>query len=100
MDISEKRLKELERIESKMGYLEAGGVDDWEFYDESLKEYSRTIERDEIIESAVDDLACTFGEGAYEPSERGAGIAFTVECERAAIEILKDLIKKLEEVKT
>lgn len=36
--ISEKRLKELERAAAKLQALENGGVDNWEWYSESLKE--------------------------------------------------------------
>ena len=37
LTINEGRLQELLRIERKMGFLEAGGVDNWEWYEESLE---------------------------------------------------------------
>lgn len=40
--------KEIERKLAKLAALEAGGVDNWEWYDEALKEYRATIERDEM----------------------------------------------------
>lgn len=37
--ISKERYEELLDSESKLYYLAAGGVDNWEWYDESLKPY-------------------------------------------------------------
>lgn len=37
-EITAERLKTLERAEAKLQALEAGGVDNWEWYGESLKE--------------------------------------------------------------
>ena len=39
VEISEERLADLERTERKMEALEAGGVDNWEWYGESLKDF-------------------------------------------------------------
>ena len=87
--ISRKRLKELERLESKMNALEAGGVDNWEWYQESLKGWFAENELDERLESLMSDLECAFGECAYEPSERGAGIAFDDSAGNAVMEVFK-----------
>ena len=86
--VPEKRLKELERAEAKLAALEAGGVDSWEWYGESLKDYWAENEREEKIDSLVNDLAEVFGECAYEPSERGAGIAFNEGAYREAIKTI------------
>jgi len=36
MEITEERLKELERAEAVLEALQAGGVDNWEGYEEAL----------------------------------------------------------------
>jgi len=76
MSISKQRLKELERAELKLNALEAGGVDNWEGYDYSLEGYHAENELEEKLDCLIGDLEVAFGESAYEPSERGAGIAF------------------------
>jgi hypothetical protein len=37
--ISESRLRELEKAEAMLQALEAGGVDNWQWYEDSLEEY-------------------------------------------------------------
>lgn len=76
MSISKQRIKELERAEAKLNALEAGGVDNWDCYDEALSEYNAENELEERREDLILVLAEVFGECAYEPSERGAGISF------------------------
>ena len=89
--ITDKRLKELERKEAKLNALDAGGVDNWEFYGESLKEYWATNELEEKREALLVELESVFGECAYEPSEKGAGIAFTDDLFNNAMNILDNL---------
>jgi len=72
MSYSKQRLKELERAEAKLNALEAGGVDNWEWYGESLKEYNAENEIEEKRDELLDELETVFGGCAYEPSERGA----------------------------
>jgi len=89
--ISSQRLKELERTEKKLQALEAGGVDNWENYDDSLEAYHAEHELEEQMEGLLDDLSCIFGECAYEPSERGGGIAFRGEAYEQALKLLRTL---------
>ena len=88
--LSDKRLKELERAEAKLSALEAGGVDNWEWYGESLKPYHEENELEENRTDLINELSEIFGECAYEPSERGAGIAFEDEAFNAAMKLLSD----------
>ena len=88
MGYSAQRLKELERAEAKLNALEAGGVDNWEWYGESLKEYNAENEIEENRDELIDELELVFSECAYEPSERGAGIAFNDEVRGRAMEVL------------
>ena len=99
MTISAKRLKELERAEAKLSALEAGGVDNWEWYGESLKPYHEENELEESRSDLINELAQIFGECAYEPSERGAGIAFDDGHFDAAMKLLvsRDVQFKAEE---
>jgi hypothetical protein len=73
--ITKERIKELEAAELKLLALEGGGVDNWEGYDFALEEYYKDIEEEEKIDALFEEIETAFFEGAYEPSERGAGIA-------------------------
>ena len=86
-----KRMKELLRAEAKLNALEAGGVDNWEWYGESLKDWFAENELDERLEALIDELEIAFGECAYEPSERGAGVAFNDDAGKEVMRILVDL---------
>ena len=89
MGITEKRIKELERAEAKLHALEAGGVDNWDNYDDSLEEYRATIELDERREELIEELSAVFSECAYEPFERGVGIAFVDKTQDEAMQVLE-----------
>ena len=91
IEITPKRFKQLERSEAKLNALEAGGVDNWDFYDESLKEYCAVNELEEKREALIDELEMAFGECAYEPSERGAGITFTEDVDDKVLRIFNEL---------
>lgn len=64
-----------ERRLAKLDALEAGGVDNWQFYGESLKDWHEENEKHERCDKFVDDLLeiilseCRI----YEPSDRGSG---------------------------
>lgn len=54
--ITDKRLKELERKEAKLNALDAGGVDNWEGYEDSLKEYWTANELEEKKEALLSEF--------------------------------------------
>lgn len=54
--ITKRYLKNLERAYSKLEALEAGGVCDWEWYDESLKDFRKEEQTEELIENYVDSI--------------------------------------------
>ena len=54
MELSEKRIRELERAEAKLEALEAGGVDNWDFYDDSLEGWRKEEELEEKREELLD----------------------------------------------
>lgn len=95
MEISAERLRELERIEMKMNALEAGGVDNWEFYGDALKEYNKNIENEEKIVEAFDGICEVLSEGIEEPAGRGCGYGFREKATDNAYLILKNLIKDI-----
>jgi len=99
--ISAQRLKELERLESKMHALEAGGLDNWEWYGEALEGWHAENDLDESVEALFDDIQGTLQEGTYEPSERGAGFAFDDSVQEAAVQLIHNWIAdNLEIIKT
>jgi len=88
--ISKKEYEKLKRDQEKLEALEAGGVDNWEFYGEALKEWEAKYELKEKRENLLEDLSECFGECAFEPSEAGAGIAFRDEAVENAMAILEE----------
>ena len=73
IEITKKRLKTLEMAEFKLNALEAGGVNSWNRYDKSLKEYylAKDIEeKRELLFNSI-EMAC-----AYEFSDSGSGVTF------------------------
>mgnify|MGYP005819456887 CR=1 FL=1 len=90
MKISKKRLRELEISEEKLNALEAGGVDNWSGYEMSLEEFNNKHVLDSNLDSAMEDLESALLDGAYEPSERGAGF----NCTEDGREEAKNLILK------
>jgi len=90
MKITQQKLIELERAQRKLLALEAGGVDNWEWYSEALKDFNREEEIDERIDALIDELQIIFGECAFEPSERGAGIAFEEDAYKQVIKLFND----------
>ena len=93
--INAKELKRLQRVAAKLEALEAGGVGNWEWYDESMKDYRATIEREENLEGLLDELCEVLFSSAYEPSERGAGFTCTEAAKADAIKLLDDRVVKL-----
>ncbi len=82
MEITKERLQELEDMESKMYALEAGGVDNWNGYDNALDEYNterdNRIEREALrvkAEELLENIQLQIEENQYSPSEVGAGTA-------------------------
>ena len=100
MNITGKRIRELEKAERKLLALEAGGVDSWEGYSESLAEYIAENAIEEEIDNAIYDLEVVFGEHAFEPSERGAGIAFNDNLYENAHKIIHGLLNKIGQIKS
>lgn len=103
MLIDEKEYKYLIDRDKKLTALENGGVDNWEWYEESLKEYQQEKEREEKRKKIRDnisdewsDILMYLAEGVYEPSLGGAGFDFRDESIKKAEEVFIDAILKYE----
>ena len=83
-----KRLEELEDTEMKMRALEAGGVDNWEWYGESLKSYFEQKEKAEKVSMVIEDIIQALCEGVEEPAGSGCGFGVRPDCTQEAEKIL------------
>jgi hypothetical protein len=95
--IDSKELKRLQIAAAKLAALDAGDVDNWEWYDESLKDFRATIQREEDLESLLDELCVILFTSAYEPSDRGTGFACTETAKADALKLLHERIAKLKD---
>lgn len=86
------QIREFEWKAAKLKALEDGGVRDWNFYDYALRQWREDRDKEEAIEDLFDELQAILQEGAYEPSERGAGFAFDERVQESAMELLNDRI--------
>lgn len=86
---------EIKRRLAKLDALEAGGVDNWEWYDESLKDWFEENELEEKADSLIKSICEALSVGAYEPSERGAGFAFNEESIKDARDLILSSMKEL-----
>ncbi len=50
------RLLELEKAERKLQALEAGGVDNWDGYDDALEEFRKEDRLDELLDDLLDEI--------------------------------------------
>ena len=96
--INVKRLKQLERAASKLSALEAGGVDNWEWYGESLKEWNRENQLEEILEDVIQNTHDIMVDGVdYDfPAGREAGISLRLN-EEGESAIKRIFLKLVEE---
>ncbi len=95
MDITRKRFAELEDAEAMLNALINGGVDNWEFYDESLKGYTAEKDKQEAIEYLHENLIESICQGIEEPAGRGAGFGIGEETTNNSLQILKEGIRKI-----
>lgn len=93
--VSASKLKELQRDQAKLRALECGGVDNWEWYDEALKEYRETIEHEENLEDMAEEIMGILSEFVMEPAGRGAGYGYNDGAYDAVLQFLKTKNVKL-----
>lgn len=99
--ITERRLKELERAAAKLAALEAGGVDNWEWYSESLREYRKEEQLDELLDQYTDEILeiCSLeGEVEY-PAGRECGHSILLgQAEGSVRGMLYKFLKEIQEL--
>ncbi len=88
--INPEYLKELEQSARKLAALESAGVDNWDGYDFALEEIRKEEALKERMEVIFNDICTELAEGAYEPSERGAGFTFDTDSMKMALNIMLD----------
>lgn len=89
--------RETQRRLAKLDALEAGGVDNWEFYGESLEGWNKETHVDECIDEAIDginELLCEVK--IEEPAGRGCGYSITFD-ESDMVKLLVELVNKSQE---
>lgn len=90
--IDSKTLKELQLAQSKLNALEAGGVDNWEWYDESLKSWHKENDYEEALEQFIDNLNDVLAEAEVD-QPAGSGCGYSITIGESGEDFLKGLIK-------
>lgn len=90
--------KDVQRKLDKLSALEAGGVDNWEWYGESLKEWFAENEVDELLEGFIENLNDIMADAEVdEPAGCGCGYAIKFD-EDEVINFALELCKKYLEI--
>lgn len=93
MEITKQQLRRLAKLDA----LESGGVDNWEFYDEALDDYIKTIQKEEDIEKFMENLFEIICMEIKEPAGHGYGYGIREEGQEEAIQYALKKIKSLNE---
>lgn len=97
--ISASEYKKMQRELAKLNALEAGGVDNWEWYGESLSDWRKENEIDEFLDFAAEELhEYLVDADVDQPAGQGCGYSITLPDSRCR-EFFDWFIKKYEEVK-
>ena len=74
--MNENLTEQTKRRLSKLDALEAGGVEDWEWYDESLKDWFADNEIEEELDNFIDEINDILADAIIsEPAGAGTGHA-------------------------
>ena len=93
IELTQKEYDKMLRDLSKLQALENGGVDNWEFYDESLKQWRKENEFDEMLNDFIEDLNEILIEAKIDyPSGLGCGHSITFD-EESVKERLRSRIR-------
>jgi len=68
--------------------LEAGGVDNWDNYDDSLAEFRAEYEMEEKRGELLDGLCDILSQGVDQPAGSGCGYSFTEDVLEEAMKLL------------
>lgn len=92
--IDDKEYARLLKAERKLSALEAGGVDNWEWYSESLKKYFKEEEFDETLADLASDI-CTEASLNMEAPVDGCSGSISSDGYDAVLKLLQDNVKEL-----
>jgi len=96
--VTKERLDFLEDRDEMLTALEHGGVDNWEWYGESLTKYNKEKDAREELESTINNLMDNISEvlieGVEEPAGRGCGFGLREESNKAIRELVIKFIKE------
>ena len=99
IQIEEKDYKKLLRAATKLDALEAGGVDNWEWYSASLEGWYKETGREDLYEDFVNEVDEILVDGVdYDfPAGWDAGISITINSwgEERLVEILKKYSQRI-----
>lgn len=91
--------REIERRLAKLDALEAGGVDNWEGYDESLEEWRKEGEIDDLVEDVLGGIYDVYIDAEVdEPAGRGCGYNITPD-EDSLKKLLYELVEDVKGLK-
>lgn len=89
--------REIQRKLDKLAALESGGVDNWEFYSDSLKEWHKEGHTQDCIEETMREIDELLVEAKVdEPAGRGAGYSIDYNRENM-FRILSKMINNINE---
>lgn len=97
-EITQERLKELYRAEAKLNALEAGGVDNWEWYDESLEYFLKYESIERLVEETVEEFLVELHEHIEEPAGRGCGYGIDIKVESTVSNLLHKFLSDFKEI--
>ena len=75
--MTQEQIDKLLESEAILNALMAGGVDNWDGYDDALSEYRAEKSRKEAVERIIDDSLSELSLCIEEPAGRGCGYGFT-----------------------
>lgn len=83
VEISKSEYEKMQRQIAKLAALEAGGVDNWEFYGDSLEDWHKENEVDELLQKAIDAMNdINASAEVNEPAGRGCGYSINFDEEQ------------------
>lgn len=92
VSVDKKRLEDLERASRKLAALEAGGVDNWEWYSESLSDFLKEEGEEELISDFIGSLNDVIAEANVDqPAGPGCGYSITFN-EGQVVSLLKQFL--------
>jgi len=87
----------IQRRLAKLDALEAGGVDNWEWYGESLKEWNAENEKAEITDELIEELCEVICCEIDQPAGSGCGYGITTDGLKEMHKLLMRYVKDYNE---